>query len=371
MAQERFPMIDEARIREGMERGESFVFLDLRSRRDFQNWQIKGQSLQGINVPFYDFKEQEVNDRFLTARSHVVLLSQEEPEARKVASRLRAKEYEVSVLQGGQQTWDAFYVQSTIVETPRMKLVQVHRLATGCLSYAVVTGQEVIVVDPARHIEQYLAIAERENAKITHVIDSHVHADHLSGALALLMETKATYRIPLSELKDFQIPVEPMRPGTMHIGSVDIHVLVMDTEGRAAGSALLVLGTECVLSGDTIAVGEVGIPDMPGSAQEWADKMWNVIMRGVTGLRNDVLILPAHFADIQAVNEGGYVGAMLGDLRKGAKALLKSKVLTFPHHPRSFVSNQPPLSTDIREINAGLQTLREGQADTLESELRH
>ncbi len=353
-----------------MNRGESYVVMDVRSATEFQNWQIKGQSLQAINVPYFDFKENEVNDRLIPEESHVVLISDVGPASSKVADRLLSKGYEVSVLDGGFTAWFDFYVQSLILANTKMKLIQVNRVATGCLSYAIVTGNQVIVVDPSRHIEQYLIIAEREHAKITHVIETHVHADHISGAKALLEKTSAEYYLAYSEVHENKLPMNLLRRGTMHVGSLDIRVVVVDTEGETRGNTLLVFGNECILSGDTIAVGEVAIPDLPGNAQEWADKLFNTVLREVKGLVDEVLVLPAHYADIQAINANGYVGALLGDIRLGAEAMARSKVLTFPHHPRGFISALHLISDDIKEVNVGLKSVDYITAQGMELDLR-
>ncbi|PWI58299.1 MBL fold metallo-hydrolase [Sulfoacidibacillus thermotolerans] len=353
-----------------MARGESFTVLDIRSKTDFQNWQLKGMSLQAVNVPYFDFKENEVNDRLLPEWSHIVLVSMYDPAAERVAAVLQDKGYKVSYLEGGPFEWDDFYVESVILVHPKMKLIQVHRLATGCLSYVLITAKQAIVVDPSRHIEQYLAIAEREHSQITHVIDTHVHTDHVSGALSLLSRTHAKYLVAHGEVRQSDLPVELLKRGTMHVGSLDIHVMILDTEGEVGGSTLLVVENTFMLSGDTVIVGEVGIADLQGSAQEWAEKIFNVVLREVKYLSDDVLVLPAHFADVQAVNAGGYIGAVLGDVRLGAEAMGHSRVLNFTHRPKGFVAALHPFSQEIRDLNLGVIAADVTRQEYLERDLR-
>lgn len=362
--------IDVQSMMERMSQGESYVLLDIRRKNTFQNWQIKGMSLQAVNVPYFDFKELEVNDKLIPQHSRVVLLSQYNDAAAKVAKRLLDKGYRVSYLEGGAFEWDDFYLPCTIMTDSKMKLMQINRLASGCLSYCIVTANRVIVVDPSRHIEQYLAIADREHAKITHVIDTHVHTDHVSGALELLRRTGAEYFMAYGEFHQHDIPVQLLRRGTMHVGSLDIRVIVLDTEGETRGNTLLALGSECLLSGDAIAVGEVGIPDLPGSAQEWADKQFNTVLREIKSMSDDMIVLPAHYGDIQAVNAGGYVGAVLGDLRLGAEAMARVKALTFANRPKDFVAALHPISEDIKEVNLGLQGADAARAEFLERDAR-
>lgn len=342
---------------ERMRRGESYVVLDVRGKGEFQNWQIKGLTLQAVNVPFFDFDEDEVNGRMLPARSQIVFLNAQEPAARKVADRLADKGYEVSGLVGGFFEWRNLYLQTLVVETPRLKLVQVNRVGTGCLSYVLISGHEAMVVDPSRHIEEYLLIAEREHVRITRVIDTRVHGDHISGAQALLRETSAEYFMARAALHANHLPVSLLKRGTMRAGAADVRVIVLDTEGETQGDVLFAVDERVLLCGDAVAVGEVGVPDLPGSAQEWADKLFNTVLREVKAMSDDTLVLPGHYGDIQAINAGGYVGALLGDIRLGAEAMARAKTLTFGRRLPGFVSSLPKNDETIRRINTGFESV--------------
>lgn len=357
-------------VQERMERGESFVFLDVRSKSTFQNWQVKGLALQAVNVPYYDFQEDEVNDALLPERSCIVLVESDNSAARQVAKRLGDKGYEVVRLMGGSTTWHEFYLQATIAVSSAVKVLQFHRVATGCLSYLLVSGHQAIVVDPSRHIERYLQAAAREHVKITHIIDTHVHADHISGATALMRETSADYHVAHSELHAHDLPVKRLSRGTLRLGALDMRVMILDTEGETQGNSLLAFNQDFILAGNSIAVGEVGVPDLTGNAQEWAEKLWNTVLREVKNFTDDTLILPAHFAAIQALQEGGYVGARLGDIRSGAQSTSRKNVLTFATRPSDFVTVLSKASDDIKRINAGLATLDGVSAAQLEMDLR-
>jgi glyoxylase-like metal-dependent hydrolase (beta-lactamase superfamily II)/rhodanese-related sulfurtransferase len=351
-----------------MRKGESFFIVDVRSHAEFQDWRIQGQTLQAINIPYFEFREDEINDELIPEGTHVVIVSSEEKASENVAQHMLAKGYEVSFLKGGIQSLLNFYVQSNVVEEPRMKLIQVNRVAKGCLSYVIVSGKQVCIVDPAMHIEQYLEIADREHAKITHIIDTHIHSDHISGAKELKNRTQAEYFVPNSAVEDIKIPCTRLKEGTLHVGAIDIRTMYFPIEGRTMGaSAALVVNNRFLLSGDSIVVGEVGIPDLPGKAQEWAEKLFNTFLRRVKNLDDDVLVLPAHYADIQAINAGGYVGAWLGDLRLGAEAMAKNTKLTFRKRVDGAVAGLHPNFQEISDINRGYLEVTEGKANELEN----
>ncbi|UOF92120.1 MBL fold metallo-hydrolase [Fodinisporobacter ferrooxydans] len=350
-----------------MRAGESFFILDVRNRVDYQDWRIQGQALKAINIPYFEFREDEINNQLIPKNTHVIVVSLEEESANKVAEHMQEKGYNVSYLQSGFQTWYQFYVQSNIIEQPQLKLIQVNRVAKGCLSYVIVSGKQMCVVDPAIHIQQYLEIAERENAKITHIIDTHIHTDHISGARELLKHTKAEYYIPKSEAHQTQLHCTFLNQGTIRCGSVEIRTVYVPTEGQTmGGSAALVVNNQALLSGDSIVVGEVGIPDMAGKAQEWAEKLFNTTFRRVKNLDNDVLVLPAHYADIQAINRGGYVGAFLGDLRHGAEAMAKNPSITFKKRVEGAVAALHPNYLDIVDVNRGVMDIDQVNVQELE-----
>lgn len=351
--------------------GETFVLVDIRTMAEYQNWLLKGQTLSAINVPFYDAREREVNQSLMPQTACVVLVQTDSPSAEKMARLLADKGYEVATL-ATRDVWTELYTQATIVESAAFTLTQFHRLATGCLSYVLVTAKQALVVDPTRHVNLYLDCVEREHARITHVIDTHVHGDHISGARALLRETSATYHVAHSELRQHELDVKVLSKGTLRIGAVELHTIILDTEGETQGNSLFEVNGRVLFSGNAIAVGEVGIPDLQGNAREWAEKLFNTVLRDIQYLSDETLVLPAHFAAIQAVNSGGYVGALLGDLRLGAQAMAMNKTTTmsFSRHPGHFVSTLPKVSDQIRLINAGLGSLDGFNAADLEDGAR-
>ncbi|WP_327051154.1 MBL fold metallo-hydrolase [Halomicrococcus gelatinilyticus] len=92
--------------------------------------------------------------------------------------------------------WNALYEQARIDTGDDVGIVQFQRRGKGCLSYLVGSPEagEAAVVDPTRHVEQYVVAAAEHDVEITHVLDTHVHADHVSGGrkLADLLACRTT-----------------------------------------------------------------------------------------------------------------------------------------------------------------------------------
>jgi len=174
---------------------------------------------------------------------------------------------------------------------------------TGCAAYLFGCGGLGLcaVVDAHEEdIDAYIAFASAKSMRITHVIDTHVHADHRSGGPALAKKIAATYC--LHESADVALPFEPLRDGQdIELGNTRIKVL--HTPGHTPESICLVItdlrrGTDpwFVLTGDTLFVGAVGRPDLPGKARENAGTLHDSIHAKLLTLPDEIEVYPGHFA---------------------------------------------------------------------------
>jgi glyoxylase-like metal-dependent hydrolase (beta-lactamase superfamily II) len=174
---------------------------------------------------------------------------------------------------------------------------------TGCAAYLFGCGSEgrCCVVDPQEQdIEAYVAFAADKGMSITHVIDTHVHADHRSGGRALAARVGARYC--LHRAADVAFPFEPLDDGqTIELGNTTVRVL--HTPGHTPESVSLVVsdlrrGPEpwFVLTGDTLFVGAVGRPDLPGRARENAGELYDSIHGKLLALPDELEVYPGHFA---------------------------------------------------------------------------
>ena len=174
---------------------------------------------------------------------------------------------------------------------------------TGCAAYLFGCGSlgKCVVVDAhERDVDEYLGFADAKGMRITHVIDTHVHADHRSGGPLLAKRVDAEYC--LHEKADVSLPFEPLHEGQeLEVGNTRVEV--RHTPGHTPESVCLIVkdirrGPEpwFVLTGDTLFVGAVGRPDLPGLARENAGELYDSIHGKLLSLPNDVEVYPAHFA---------------------------------------------------------------------------
>jgi glyoxylase-like metal-dependent hydrolase (beta-lactamase superfamily II) len=173
----------------------------------------------------------------------------------------------------------------------------------GCAAYLLGCGTlgSCAVVDPrADDIDAYITFATAKNMRITHVIDTHVHADHRSGGVSLANRTGAQYC--LHESADVAAPFLPLRDGQqIELGNTRLNVI--HTPGHSQESVCLLVsdlkrGTDpwFVLTGDTLFVGAIGRPDLPGQAREHASLLFDSIHEKLLTLPGDLEIYPGHFS---------------------------------------------------------------------------
>lgn len=353
-------------LHEKMEQG--VFILDVRNPEDYQEWKIEGEKLKSLNIPYFDFlDDKEELYRELPKNEEIVVLCAKGGSAQMVAEMLDEKGYRVSFLDEGMFAWSQFYHPVTVAQEEGFKLIQVNRLAKGCLSYMIISQGEAMVVDPNRHIEEYLQLAERENAKIAHIIDTHLHADHISGGPALAEKTGATYYISSSEMQGSNRPYEPLeKHKQMAFGDVTVKVIAVPTPGHTPGSVSILVNDQYLLSGDTIFVGGLGRPDLGGKAREWAQSLYETVFKTIAPLADDVLVLPTHYSDIREVNERGFVGAHLGDIRRSNEVMRTEDREQFTEMVAGTAGATPPNFEEIVEINRGTVDVSAEKATELE-----
>ena len=173
----------------------------------------------------------------------------------------------------------------------------------GCAAYLFGCGTlgRCAVVDPrADDVDAYPAFAADKGMRITHVFDTHVHADHRSGGPELARRTGAQYC--LHESADVAFPFTAVRDGeVVELGNTTIKVI--HTPGHSNDSMCLLVtdlkrGSDpwFILTGDTLFVGAVGRPDLPGRARDNAIQLYATLHDRLLTLPGDLEIFPGHFS---------------------------------------------------------------------------
>ncbi|MEP6584269.1 MAG: rhodanese-like domain-containing protein [Ginsengibacter sp.] len=204
------------------------------------------------------------------------------------------------------------------------------QLYTGCLSeaaYFVESEGEAIIIDPLRDTDEYLKLAKQHNAKIKYILETHFHADFVSGHVELARETGAT--IIYGPNTETNFPFHLAKDGEIFkVGKITVEVI--HTPGHTIESTCYLLHDEsnkpyCLFSGDTLFVGDVGRPDLSSgnmTREELASIMYDTIQNKLIPLADDVIVYPAHGAGSSCgKNIGNETSSTIGIQKKTNYAL--------------------------------------------------
>lgn len=232
---------------------------------------------------------------------------------------------------------------------------------TGCASYVFgCTGKgKLAVIDPhIDHIADYLAVAQQVGAPIVAIFETHVQADHHSGAVQLAAATHAP--IYLHESAQVTFPFTPLREGdVVELGND--YVRVLHTPGHSTDSISLVVGDRVrtdapwmVFTGDTLFVGDVGRPDLHGDAHSarYAGQLYDSLFGKLLLLDDLVEVYPSHFAgSICGRSMSGKPSSTIGFERRYNPALQYSDRDAFIAFVQRDQTPAPPEFASIRQAN--------------------
>src|SRR6056297_2028450 len=183
--------VDPESLKDRIDAGEDVTLLDARMESDYEEWRIDGENVTSINVPYFEFLDDEISEDVLDqipADRHVTVLCAKGGASEYVAGTLAERGYDVSHLEDGMNGWARIYerVEVTGYDGPGT-LYQYQRPSSGCLGYLLVDGDEAAVIDPLRAFtDRYLDDAAAHDADLLYAFDTHIHADHVSGVRELV-----------------------------------------------------------------------------------------------------------------------------------------------------------------------------------------
>lgn len=222
----------------------------------------------------------------------------------------------------------------------------------GCLSYLIGCPKAGVacVVDPKRDVDDYIKVARENNLKITHIFETHVHADHISGNMELQSQTGAEICMGTGTPATFAF--KPVAEGDIfEFGSVKLEAL--STPGHTPNSiSLLVTDTArndkpwMILTGDCMFVGDVGRPDLAGKEMihEQAENLYDSLFNKLTRLPESIEIFPAHGEgslcgkgmSSKSSSTVGYEKDSNPIFKLSKEEFLLSMTGSFPDRPKSF-----------------------------------
>ena len=335
---------------------EELFILDVRNEDAFKDWRIEGRKFEYLNRPYFELLDgvEEIVPNLPTNKD-VLVVCAKEGSSIMVAEMLADAGLSVGYLEGGMKSWSEYIEPIKVGDlTGGGELYQFVRLGKGCLSYMVLSEGEAAIIDAVRFTEVFTKFAEEKKVKITHVFDTHLHADHISGGRHIAAETSATYYLPPKDAEEVVFDFTPLVEGTtVQIGASKINVGALYSPGHTIGSTSFVIDDHYLLTGDILFVDSIGRPDLAGLAEDWVDDLRETLYKRYRELSDDLIVLPAHFMIIEELNENGTVAKRLGDLLKENHGLNIEDEATFRRLVTDHLPPQPNAYQEIRQVNMG------------------
>jgi glyoxylase-like metal-dependent hydrolase (beta-lactamase superfamily II) len=221
----------------------------------------------------------------------------------------------------------------------------------GCASYLIgdEAAGEAAAVDPAYAIEPLVAEAERAGVRIVRVLETHNHADHVSGHGRLALEHDA--RVSIHSLAEVAYPCDPFENGDeIAVGSLSVKV--MHTPGhRPEHSCFLVEGH--LLTGDSLLIGDAARPDLAVDAREGAEGLFQSLQR-LAGLPDEIEVDPGHTGgSLCGAGLSSEKVSTIGMERLSNSALAITDEQEFVSHSAAIAAPRPPTVERVVELNRG------------------
>jgi len=366
--------LEPASLKEQIEAEEPVTILDVRAESEFQEWHIDGETIEIVNVPYFEFLD-GVDDDILDDIPHgepLVVICAKGDSSEFIAGLLM-EELDITAvnLAEGMNGWASIYEAVEISSYAGAGTVyQYQRPSSGCLGYLVVSDGEAAVVDPLRAFaDRYVGDVEQADASLEYAIDTHVHADHISGVRDL-NGRGVTGVIPAAAVDrgvvDADDFVQAADGDEFRVGEAVIETVY--TPGHTSGMTSYLVDDSLLLTGDGLFIESVARPDLEEGdegAPEAARELYASLQNRVLTLDDDVVVAGAHFSDAADPAMDGTYTASIGALTEEMAALSMDEAAFVD----LILSDMPPRPANYEEIiatNLGQQQPDDDEAFRLE-----
>lgn len=316
--------IEAETLREWLDTQQPVTVLDIRTDEDRAQWAIPGSMHINAYEALHAGQPGALADAVFPLDRPVVTVCNAGRVSETAAEMLAERGFDARSLAGGMKAWSlAWNAADVPLPDQSCHVIQVRRTGKGCLSYIVGSDGEAAVIDPSVSPDVYLQIANRHGWSIRYVLDTHVHADHLSRARELVRQTGAALLLPAQQRVRFAFSA--IADGErIPLGSASL--TAMYTPGHTDESTSYVLNETAVFTGDTLFTDGVGRPDLhadPDGARQRARALFASLTR-LRALRPEVVVLPTHASEPIAF-DGRAVAAPIAEIEAWLSGWLVSE----------------------------------------------
>ncbi|WP_423801771.1 MBL fold metallo-hydrolase [Neobacillus sp. SAB-20_R2A] len=334
---------------------EDLFILDARNTDDFDDWKIEGKNVEIINAPYFELLEgiDPIKDK-LPKDKEIYVICAKGGSSEFVAEQIAEAGFtNVYSIEGGMKAWSEHLEPIKIGDLKNGGVIyQFVRIGKGCLSYLIDSNGEGAMIDTNRMLEPYETFIKEHKIKLTFVLDTHLHADHISGGRKLAEKMDAAYYLPPKDAIEVTFEYQSIHDGDEYkIGNTTIKAVY--SPGHTIGSTSFVIDDQYLLTGDILFIDSIGRPDLAGKAEDWVGDLRNTLYKRYKELADDLLVLPAHYMGINEMNDNGSISEKLGVLYQQNHGLNITDENQFRKTVTENLPPQPNSYQEIRQTNMG------------------
>ncbi|MGR3765815.1 MBL fold metallo-hydrolase [Rossellomorea sp. NS-SX7] len=349
---------------------ETVFILDVRGEDDYDSWKIEGDSVKSMNIPLKEIKEnpQKAKEKLPDDGPIYVVCARGISSQDGVEILKEAGVENIIHVVDGMNGWSEHLepVKISRLRGDGGALYQFVRLGKGCLSYVIESNGEAAIVDPNRMTHHYTEFIEEQGLTIKAVVDTHLHADHISGGREIAKQYGAAYYFPEKDDEGVEFEYTPLKDGD-EINVGDVTIKPFYSPGHTIGSTSLIVDDEFLLTGDILFVESIGRPDLAGKADDWVGDLRDTLYERYKNLSSELTVLPSHFGEMSELNDDGSVSDRLDRLYEKNKKLNVENPEEFRHMVTDHLPDEPNSHEEIRETNMGRKHPDEDEKTTMET----
>ena len=312
-------------LKKKIDREEDIFILDVRDHEEHKSWKISyDKHHDSLVIPIDDLSSPQSLEQ-IPKDKEIVAFCARGNRSMSAAKILSKHGYRVKSVEGGLEGWNTVYDVALVTgkDSP-IDIWQIRRISKGCISYLIASShyKNAIVIDATCEVDNVISNIISENSlKLTKVVDTHIHADHLSGSTRLAKKYGSV--IYLSSLEDYNTK--------NNIHGLNFHLIsngdtikideeftleIIHTPGHTNGSISLKIQKRTddfveegntsiknqdnnlyIFVGDTIFVNGIGRPDLRNKTEEFSHQLFNTYRQKILNLPKETIVLSAHYSD--------------------------------------------------------------------------